>query len=51
VAVTVAELEHGSERLGTAGVLKILSDLTEGTKQAAWRDGRAAAWRMEIKIR
>ncbi|MGB9071036.1 MAG: ATP-binding protein [Terriglobales bacterium] len=38
VAVTVAALEHGSERLGHVLVFEDLSDLLRAQKQAAWRE-------------
>jgi len=38
VAVTVATLEHGSERLGHVLVFEDLSDLLRAQKQAAWRE-------------
>jgi len=38
VAVTVAALEHGSERLGYVLVFEDLSDLLRAQKQAAWRE-------------
>ncbi|MFY9560468.1 MAG: ATP-binding protein [Terriglobales bacterium] len=38
VAVTVAALEHGAERLGHVLVLEDLSDLLRAQKQAAWRE-------------
>jgi nitrogen fixation/metabolism regulation signal transduction histidine kinase len=38
VAVTVAALEHGVERLGYVLVFEDLSDLLRAQKQAAWRE-------------
>lgn len=38
VAVTVAALEHGAERLGYVLVFEDLSDLLRAQKQAAWRE-------------
>ena len=38
VAVTVAALAHGSERLGYVLVFEDLSDLLRAQKQAAWRE-------------
>ncbi len=38
VAVTVAPLEHGAERLGYVLVFEDLSDLLRAQKQAAWRE-------------
>ena len=38
VAVTVASLEHGSEKLGYVLVFEDLSDLLRAQKQAAWRE-------------
>lgn len=38
VAVTVAALEHGAERLGHVLVFEDLSDLLRAQKQAAWRE-------------
>jgi two-component system, NtrC family, nitrogen regulation sensor histidine kinase NtrY len=38
VAVTVAALEHGRERLGHVLVFEDLSDLLRAQKQAAWRE-------------
>jgi two-component system, NtrC family, nitrogen regulation sensor histidine kinase NtrY len=38
VAVTVAALEHGTERLGHVLVFEDLSDLLRAQKQAAWRE-------------
>ena len=38
VAVTVAALAHGAERLGYVLVLEDLSDLLRAQKQAAWRE-------------
>jgi len=38
VAVTVAALAHGSERLGHVLVFEDLSDLLRAQKQAAWRE-------------
>jgi len=38
LAVTVAALEHGAERLGYVLVFEDLSDLLRAQKQAAWRE-------------
>ena len=38
VAVTVAALEHGAERVGYVLVFEDLSDLLRAQKQAAWRE-------------
>jgi len=38
VAVTVAALEHGADRLGYVLVFEDLSDLLRAQKQAAWRE-------------
>ncbi|MBI3646451.1 MAG: HAMP domain-containing protein [Acidobacteriales bacterium] len=38
VAVTVAALEHGAERLGYVLVFEDLSDMLRAQKQAAWRE-------------
>jgi two-component system, NtrC family, nitrogen regulation sensor histidine kinase NtrY len=38
VAITVAALEHGAERLGYVLVFEDLSDLLRAQKQAAWRE-------------
>ncbi len=38
VAITVAVLEHGAERLGYVLVFEDLSDLLRAQKQAAWRE-------------
>ena len=38
LAVTVASLKHGSQRLGYVIVLEDLSDLLKAQKQAAWRE-------------
>ena len=38
VAVTVAALEHGNERLGYVLVFEDLSDMLRAQKQAAWRE-------------
>jgi two-component system nitrogen regulation sensor histidine kinase NtrY len=38
VAVTVAALQHGSERLGYVLVFEDLSDLLRAQKQSAWRE-------------